>query len=111
MAGSDTDGVEVSYEPERDGEPDIYRMLLDKRIDVVTFTSPSAVRSFADAYGAEAVADLLRATTVAAIGPVTAEAAAQLDITCSIVPKHYTIHALCQAIVDHFSAAATGRAD
>ena len=97
----------VAIEPERDGEPDIYRMLLDKKIDVVTFTSPSAVRSFADAYGAEAVADLLRATTVAAIGPVTAEAAAQLDITCTIVPKHYTIHALCQAIVDHFAAAAT----
>ena len=29
----------VVAEPEREGEPDIYRMLLERRIDVVTFTS------------------------------------------------------------------------
>ena len=29
----------VVVEPEREGEPDIYRMLLERRIDVVTFTS------------------------------------------------------------------------
>ena len=32
--------------PEREGEPDVYRMLLERRIDVVTFTSASAVRNF-----------------------------------------------------------------
>src|SRR5262249_3200261 len=31
----------VVVEPEREGEPDIYRMLLERRIDVVTFTSAS----------------------------------------------------------------------
>ena len=44
----------VATEPERDGEPDVYRMLLERRIDVVTFTSPSAVRSFVGALGARA---------------------------------------------------------
>jgi len=95
----------VAIDPERDGEPDVYRMLLDRRIDVVTFTSPSSVRSFAELYGAEAAADLLHKTDVAAIGPVTAEAAAQLGITCSIVPAQYTIQALCAAIVKHFESA------
>ncbi len=95
----------VAIDPEREGEPDVYRMLLDRRIDVVTFTSPSSVRSFAELYGADTAADLLHATTVAAIGPVTAEAAAQLDITCSIVPEQYTIQALCAAIVTHFAGA------
>ena len=38
----------VVAEPEREGEPDIYRMLLERRIDVVTFTSPSAVRNFVE---------------------------------------------------------------
>ena len=66
---------------EREGEPDIYRMLLEQRIDVVTFTSASAVRNFVKVLGAEPAADLLRATVVASIGPVTAEAAAQYDIT------------------------------
>jgi uroporphyrinogen III methyltransferase/synthase len=97
----------VAIDPERDGEPDVYRMLLDRRIDVVTFTSPSSVRSFAELYGAEVAADLLHATAVAAIGPVTAEAAAQLGIVCSIVPAQYSIPALCAAIVKHFEAVST----
>ena len=97
----------VAIDPERDGEPDVYRMLLDRRIDVVTFTSPSSVRSFAELYGAEAAADLLHTTNVAAIGPVSAEAAAQLGIVCTIVPTQYTIPALCAAIVKHFEGVPT----
>jgi uroporphyrinogen III methyltransferase/synthase len=95
----------AAIDPEHDGEPDVYRMLLDRRIDVVTFTSPSSVRSFAELYGAEAAADLLHATAVAAIGPVTAEAAAQLGITTSIIPSQYSIPALAAAIVKYFEGA------
>ena len=87
---------------EREGEPDIYRMLLEKRIDVVTFTSASAVRNFIKVLGAEPAADLLRATVVASIGPVTAQAAAQHDIHTTIMPDRYTIPALAGAIVEHF---------
>src|SRR5262249_54846747 len=60
----------VVADPEREGEPDIYRMLLEHRIDVVTFTSASAVRNFVKLLGAEPAADLLRNTIVASIGPV-----------------------------------------
>jgi uroporphyrinogen-III synthase len=101
----------VAIDLERDGEPDVYRMLLDRRIDVVTFTSPSSVRSFAELYGSDATADLLHTTDVAAIGPVTAEAAAQLGISCSIVPSQYTIAALCAAIVRHFEGAGAPKAE
>jgi len=65
----------VLAEIEREGDPDIYRMLLEKRIDVVTFTSASTVKNFVKVFGAEQAPDLLRTTTVASIGPVTAEAA------------------------------------
>jgi uroporphyrinogen III methyltransferase/synthase len=85
-----------------DGDLDIYRMLLDHRIDVVTFTSASAVRSFVKALGSEPAADLLRTTTVASIGPVTAEAAAQCQIQTTIMPERYTIPALVEAIAAHF---------
>ena len=68
-------------------------------IDVVTFTSPSAVRNFVELLGAEPAADLLRTTVVASIGPVTAEAAAQYNIHTTIMPAHYTIPALVDAIV------------
>ena len=92
----------VIAEAAREGEPDIYRMLLERRIDVVTFTSPSSVRNFVKVLGAEPAADLLATTIVASIGPVTAEAAAQCHIKTTIVPPTYTVPALVAAIVDYF---------
>ena len=96
----------VVAEPEREGEPDIYRMLLERRIDVVTFTSPSAVRNMVRVLGAEPAADLLQATVVASIGPVTAEAAQQSNITTTIMPMQYTVPALVEAIVKYFEVEA-----
>ncbi|MDP6372393.1 MAG: uroporphyrinogen-III C-methyltransferase [Vicinamibacterales bacterium] len=85
------------------GKPDIYKMLLERQIDAVTFASASTVRSFAQQLGAEQVADLLRTTVIATIGPVTAEAAKQLNIRTDIMPSSYTIPALVDALVEHFS--------
>lgn len=93
----------IMVEPEREGEPDVYRMLLERRIDVVTFTSPSAVRNFVRVLGTEPAADLLRPTVVASIGPVTAEAAAQFNIETTIVPAVYTVPAMVEAIVTYFA--------
>jgi len=98
----------VMTEPEREGEPDVYRMLLERRIDVVTFTSASAVRSFVRVLGAEPAADLLRTTTVASIGPVTAEAASFANIQTTIMPSSYTIPALVDAIVGYLDKHKTG---
>jgi uroporphyrinogen III methyltransferase / synthase len=92
----------VVAELEREGEPDIYRMLLERRIDVVTFTSASAVRNFVRLLGAEQAADLLRTTVVASIGPVTAEAASQCSIETTVMPAVYTVPALVDAIVGYF---------
>lgn len=92
----------VAVDHERDGGPDIYRMLLDRKIDVVTFTSPSAVKNFVELLGEEPAADLLARTVVASIGPVTAQAAAQCNIHSAVVPAQYTIPALVDAIVAHF---------
>ena len=91
-------------EGQREGDPDIYGMLLERKIDVVTFTSGSAVRNFAKVYGEEQAADLLRHTDVAVIGPVTAQAAEQLGIEVSIQPATYTIPGLVDAIAHHFAA-------
>jgi uroporphyrinogen III methyltransferase/synthase len=91
----------VLAEIEREGDPDIYRMLLEKRIDVVTFTSASTVRNFVRIFGAEQAPDLLRSAVVACIGPVTAEAAEQYGIRTTIMPAEYTVPALVQAIVSY----------
>ena len=92
-------------EADREGDPDVYGMLLEKRIDAVTFASASTVRNFVRIYGEEAAADLLRSTAVACIGPVTAEAAEQCGIHTAIMPEQYTIPALVDALVAYFSKA------
>jgi len=89
--------------PESAEAQDIYRQLLEGRVDAVTFTSPTAVRRFADLIGSEQAADLLNTTAVAALGPVTKEAAEQLGITTSIVAKNFTVDALVGALVAHFA--------
>jgi uroporphyrinogen III methyltransferase/synthase len=94
----------VIEDAQRADDPDVYRMLLDGRIDVVTFTSASAVRNFVTVYGAEPAADLLKSTVVAVIGPVTAQAATQLGIAVTIQPTTYTVPALVDAIAAHFVA-------
>jgi uroporphyrinogen III methyltransferase/synthase len=110
-AGAEVDEV-VAYRTllaggERDGDHDIYRMLLDRQIDAVTFTSASTVKNFAKIFGEEQAADLLTTTVVASIGPVTAEAAQQLGIQTTVMPRRYTIPDLVDALVDHFSRPAS----
>ena len=84
-----------------DGEgPDVRGMLRGGRVDVVTFTSGSSVRNFARALGGRQAAELLRHVEVACIGPVTAEAAAKLDIATTIMPAESTAPALIEAIVE-----------
>ena len=97
----------ILEDTQRENDPDIYGMLLEGRIDVVTFTSASAVRNFVRIYGTDAAADLLGRTTVAAIGPVTADAARQFGIQVTVQPAAYTVPGLVDAIAAHFSAART----
>lgn len=91
----------VPVTAETPGHPDVYRLLLDGAIDIVTFTSASTVRNFASQIGEEPARDLLRATTVACIGPVTAAAAETLGIDVQIVPSTYTVPGMVDAIVAH----------
>jgi uroporphyrinogen III methyltransferase/synthase len=107
-AGADVVDV-VAYRtvpagPDRDSDYDVYRMLLDRQIDAVTFASASAVRNFVAMLGQDQAADLLKSTVVASIGPVTAEAAEQLGVHTTVMPSRYTVPDLVDALVEHFSA-------
>jgi uroporphyrinogen III methyltransferase/synthase len=90
--------------PDAPGAQELYRLLLESQIDAVTFTSPTAVRRFAVLIGEEQAADLLNTTVVAAIGPVTAAAAAALGVRSPIVAETYTVEGLVARLVDHFRA-------
>ena len=89
--------------PESPAAQALYRQLLDGAIDAVTFTGPTAVRRFATLIGEEEAVDLLNTTVVAAIGPVTAAAAAELGITSTITADTFDVDGLVAALVRHFS--------
>lgn len=79
--------------------------LAEGRVDVVTFTSSSTVRSFCSLFGAAELPRLLRGVTVACIGPITRATAEGRGLATQIVPDDYTIPALARAIVTHFEPA------
>jgi uroporphyrinogen III methyltransferase / synthase len=92
---------------ESDAHLGIYRQLLDRRIDAVTFSSASAVRAFVSIYGADQAVDLLNHTMVATIGPVTADAAVRYGITPQVTPATSTMPALVDALVAEFTRRAS----
>ena len=83
------------------GNPDIYRLLLERQIDIVTFTSGSSVKNLVKALGGDQAADLLARVDVACIGPVTADVAQRLGVTTTIMPPESTVPSLVDAIVAH----------
>jgi uroporphyrinogen-III synthase len=71
-------------------------------VDAVTFTAPSTVRNFALLLADEA-APLLRRTTVACIGPSTADAVASLGLAPPLTAAAATAPGLVAALAAYFS--------
>jgi uroporphyrinogen III methyltransferase/synthase len=90
--------------PESAAAQELYRQLLEGRIDAVTFTSPTAVQRFADLIGRDQAADLLNTTVVVTIGPVTAAAASSLGVNEPVVAETYTVDGLIEALVRRLNA-------
>ena len=89
--------------PAAEDAAELRRALGEGRIDVVTFTSSSTVRHFAELFPGEDLPALLRGVVVACIGPVTRATAQTLGLETRIVPREYTIAALARAIADHYA--------
>jgi uroporphyrinogen-III synthase len=86
----------------REGANEVVPLLESRRIDVVTFTSSSTVRGFLALLAPADPRRLLEGVVVAAIGPITAETAAEHGLRVSVMPHEYTVPALADAIADHF---------
>ena len=84
-----------------DPDPDALDQI-EQGVDLVTFTSPSAVRSFHRLVGGEVVAD------AGVIGPVTADAARDLGYRVAAEADPFTIAGLVEAISSHFKGARHG---
>lgn len=70
-----------------------------RRLDAVTFTSPSTVRQFVDLTGPEALR-ALEGVLVACIGPVTADAARASGLRVGAVAATYTLAGLVGAVCE-----------
>jgi uroporphyrinogen-III synthase len=87
---------------EAPGDQNLLERLMRQELDAVMFTSGSAVVNFVQIYGSGSV-DALRHTVVAAIGPVTANAARELGIDVHVQPATYTAAAMVEALAEYFS--------
>jgi uroporphyrinogen III methyltransferase/synthase len=97
--------VEVpAYETRRvtDASARVREALAAGRVDVVTFTSSSTVRHFAEMFGDDERRRWFPSLTVASIGPITAATAGEYGLRTAIMPSDYTIPALARAIEAHF---------
>jgi uroporphyrinogen III methyltransferase / synthase len=79
------------------------RDLEARTIDAVTFTSGSTVREFMQALAPRAK-ELLERTTVAAIGPITADVAREQGVRVDVVATEYTVAGLLDALERQFAA-------
>jgi uroporphyrinogen III methyltransferase/synthase len=71
-------------------------------VDMVTFTSSSTVRNFRALLAEDRRSALMETVTVASIGPITSETAAELGFRVDVTAKTYTVPGLVNAIVDHY---------
>jgi uroporphyrinogen III methyltransferase / synthase len=109
--GADVDVVEAyrTVLPSAALAPEVRRLLEQRAIAVVTFTSSSTVTNFAALVGESDLPHLLWEVVVACIGPITAETARSYRLTPTIVATEYTIPALARAIVAYFEGLEASR--
>lgn len=96
-AGAEVEEV-AAYRTERVAEDatSMRKMLRAGRVDWLTFTASSTVRSFAELVGREQ-----GSARVAAIGPITAGTARERGFRVDAVAEEYTIPGLVDALVRH----------
>jgi len=96
--------VVVAYRtvvPATDVEPLVER-LRQREVDVISFTSSSTVKNFVRIFDGRNLTEIANGSTIACIGPITAETVEQLGGHTAIVAKEFTIDGLVRAIVSHF---------
>ncbi|MCS6927327.1 MAG: uroporphyrinogen-III C-methyltransferase [Candidatus Binatia bacterium] len=103
--GAQVDEIAVyqTVPPSQANVAELHTLLHTGAIDCVTFTSSSTVRNFIALFAGDEARMLLSKTTIACIGPVTAETVREYGLDVAVQPATYTIPALAEAIAAYFS--------
>ena len=75
------------------------RKLMEKRLDVITFTSSSTVRNFLSIWNGIIPSDVV----IACIGPATAATAVEMGISPDIVAEPHNVDGLVDSITGYYS--------
>lgn len=83
----------------------VRRLLKEGMVDMVTFTSSSTVTNFVGMFEGDvpALQEWMAKTTVACIGPVTADTARSMGFAVQVLAEEYTIESLTRSILAWFS--------
>lgn len=81
---------------------EVRRLLSQREVDVVTFTSSSTVSYFCRLFDGAALAEIVGDAAVACIGPITVKTVEELGGRASIVASRFTIDGLIDAIVAYY---------
>ena len=77
--------------------------MLSGGADCIAFTSSSTVRNLAQLFDTDDLSKVLASVTIACIGDITANTAAEHGLRVTILPAQFTIPSLARAIADYFS--------
>ncbi|KXS44737.1 MULTISPECIES: uroporphyrinogen-III C-methyltransferase [unclassified Candidatus Frackibacter] len=97
--GAEVENVVAYRTVTGEGNEEALRLVDEREVDVVTFTSSSTVRNFVKMLGDRDYKELLSETTIACIGPITAKTAKELGLEVDIVADEYTINGLVEALL------------
>jgi len=103
-AGARVDVVEAyrTVRPETTDRARVEALLVGGGVDCVTFTSSSTLHNFAQLFDTRDLGRLLSGVSVACIGTVTAETAAEYGLRADVVPAESNAHALALAIAEFY---------
>ncbi|MBI4743404.1 MAG: uroporphyrinogen-III synthase [Actinobacteria bacterium] len=96
--------IAIAYKTVKDDsmKDKIKDLFLDKKVDVVTFTSSSTAENFLKMIEEAGLKESLENSAIAVIGQVTADKVTKLGYNVNIVPLVYTIKGLVEAIKNYF---------
>jgi len=82
------------------------RLLQERKVDMVTFTSSSTAANFVKLFRGERLSDILHGTAIGCIGPITEATVRELGGKADLVSAEFTIPGLVRAMVDFFERGA-----
>jgi uroporphyrinogen-III synthase len=79
---------------------EIKRLMMEEKIDVITFTSPSTIKGLMALVGGDVA--ILNKALVACLGPVTVDYANKVGLKVDVMAKKHTMEGLVEALVERY---------